>query len=822
VAYKGYVNKDVQAMYGIPYSQLTAEQKRILHEDSKRRAKLIEETQQQVMKNNLKAFEDEAKLEKVLGEIYRDCQKQILANVTETIAKVKKAGGTWSYANQSALTRSRGLFDQITAELNKLGQKEQAVFTQGLGNIYTDQFLRQVYTLGQSITVKANFNRLNPALVKRTLDYPWSGAMFSDRIWLDKETLEKNLRVGLTQSMILGEGIPEITERINKNIGTAQYNAERLARTETKRVTYVAHNDAYEDLGVEQVKYYTSGMKSASEVCGTCKKDNGKIFKRGEEPTLPRHPNCKCVYIPVVEDTFKNGELNDLTGSIRGAENYEKWKADQLAKQKKAEKKEKTPQDLIREDIENEKAKGKAYRDGLNAQVKTKMKERDDIPNSYADELSKIDAEKATIREKQSKLDKELEDLYAERDNIPNERRKLGDLLDEGKISEDEYDKLREELSQKRRDIRDKISELESEHYGLSNKISPIDARARGIQREIQKKQADILDEVRKLNEDIKKSIDMEMDFDMDINFVGDDEDSLFRYNHIKEFRNIRTSHKNNATFDYDTYKDELVKMAQRMDEDALIINSKMGAIIEKNWYNNYNGKKGAHYSSDLQRVHMKMEANEHEQWLGNGLRGSWQTKIHEEGHQIDHLLCKVEKLAGKSLGYWAFTEPSTETGRKFSEAIFNDIIGVLNNAVQEYNTKNSTNFKKVTSLGRISADTRVAFDAYICGITSNGMNRKASCQLGIFTDAIGLYTSDRLSRNTLSCGGWGHSSDYNKAGGKTGSTSETWATFCALRACGSKEEVEFAKNIMPNTWKAMDEVYHNLAEWLKTNDFSY
>lgn len=325
MAYKGYVNKDVKAMYGIPYSQLTAEQKRILREDSKRRAELIEETQKQVMKNNLKAFEDEAKLEKTLASIYKDCQKQILADVAETIAKVEKDGGTWSYANQSALTRSRGLFEQIDAELTKLGKKEQLVFTQGLGNIYTDQFLRQVYEIGQSIPVKANFNRLNPALVKRTLDYPWSGAMFSDRIWQDKATLGRNLRVGLTQSMILGESIQKLAERINKNIGTAQYNAERLARTETKRVTYVAHNDAYEDMGIEELKYYTSGMKSASEVCGTCKKDNGKIYKRGEEPTLPRHPNCKCVYIPVVRNKYKNGELNELTHSVRGAENYEKW-----------------------------------------------------------------------------------------------------------------------------------------------------------------------------------------------------------------------------------------------------------------------------------------------------------------------------------------------------------------------------------------------------------------------------------------------------------------------------------------------------------------
>lgn len=319
-------------MYGIPYSELTPEQKKILHEDSVRRAKLIKEREEAVLKNNLKAFEDEAKMEKVLASIYASCQKEILASVTETIAKVKKAGGDWSYANQSALTRSRGLFEQIGEQIKALGQKEQITFRQGLSNIYTDQFLRQVYDLGQSITVKANFNRLNPALIQKTLDYPWSGAMFSDRLWQDKERLGRNLRVGLTQSMILGEGIPQITDRINKGIDTARYNAERVARTETKRVTYCAHDDVYKDTGVEELRYRCANGGD-SRTCQYCRADNGKVFKRGEEPTLPRHPNCRCVYIPVVSDTFEDNELNELTGSVRGAENYEKWREAEAKKQ---------------------------------------------------------------------------------------------------------------------------------------------------------------------------------------------------------------------------------------------------------------------------------------------------------------------------------------------------------------------------------------------------------------------------------------------------------------------------------------------------------
>lgn len=46
----GYINKEVAKMYGILYSELTPEQKKILHEDSVRRAKLIKEREDAVLK----------------------------------------------------------------------------------------------------------------------------------------------------------------------------------------------------------------------------------------------------------------------------------------------------------------------------------------------------------------------------------------------------------------------------------------------------------------------------------------------------------------------------------------------------------------------------------------------------------------------------------------------------------------------------------------------------------------------------------------------------------------------------------------------------
>lgn len=436
----GYVNKEVAKMYGIPYSELTPEQKKILHEDSVRRAKLIKEREEAVLKNNLKAFEDEAKMEKVLASIYASCQKEILASVTETISKVKKAGGDWSYANQSALTRSRGLFEQIGEQIKALGQKEQITFRQGLSNIYTDQFLRQVYDLGQSIMVKANFNRLNPALIQKTLDYPWSGAMFSDRLWQDKERLGRNLRVGLTQSMILGEGIPQITDRINRGIDTARYNAERVARTETKRVTYCAHDDVYKDTGVEELRYRCANGGD-SRTCQYCRADNGKVFKRGEEPTLPRHPNCRCVYIPVVSDTFEDNELNDLTQSVRGEENFDKWL------QKEAEKE--------RQAYDTNKSTPKAE--------ETPKKVSNEVDKGYNEELSKLDdaykaksLEISTMQDEHDKLDTQYRGYAVV-------RRGLQEPEEAGFKSRADFEAVDKELDKQIRKLKEDITEAQAQ-----------------------------------------------------------------------------------------------------------------------------------------------------------------------------------------------------------------------------------------------------------------------------------------------------------------------------------------------------------------------
>lgn len=170
-----------------------------------------------------------------------------------------------------------------------------------------------------------------------------------------------------------------------------------------------------------------------SRTCDLCREDHGKKFKLGEEPSLPRHPNCRCWYIPVTRDTFEENELNELTGSVRGAENYEKWKEKEEARIKAAQEladKEKSPQDLITAKVMEDMKRAQDERKVLSLQIDTLESERDKIPTQYAKTLSDLELKKSSYRDIINKKADEIDAINAEMAEISKKRIKAGDLLD--------------------------------------------------------------------------------------------------------------------------------------------------------------------------------------------------------------------------------------------------------------------------------------------------------------------------------------------------------------------------------------------------------
>lgn len=289
------------------------------HLSSSEREKVIYRIQAEVLNNGLIAFEDAQELEKKLVSYYKKAGK----NIKNEILALYERLNEWSVDEINKYNRLTNLLDKIKYQANLMGTNEKNAVENALKGIYKDQYIRNIYVLGKAINVKANLSMLNPKAVEKAISYPWSGAMFSDRIWDNKNKLIKNLREAILQSAVNGEGMDKIAKRINAGIENSYKNALRVARTETVRVSYVAEMDSLES-NKSVIKKVEHSAYWDRRTCKTCKALDEKVYEVGKERMLPIHPHCRCTYLPVIE-RIQEGDLDRYAKRAREAE-YSEFK----------------------------------------------------------------------------------------------------------------------------------------------------------------------------------------------------------------------------------------------------------------------------------------------------------------------------------------------------------------------------------------------------------------------------------------------------------------------------------------------------------------
>ncbi len=98
-----------------------------------------------------------------------------------------------------------------------------------------------------------------------------------------------------------GESITDIAKRIEQVFQfNNQVRAERIARTEILAASAKGSLEGYSDSGVvEEVKFYTA---IDERVCPDCDGLNNELFDLADsEGVLPLHPNCRCVWLPIIK-----------------------------------------------------------------------------------------------------------------------------------------------------------------------------------------------------------------------------------------------------------------------------------------------------------------------------------------------------------------------------------------------------------------------------------------------------------------------------------------------------------------------------------------
>ena len=114
---------------------------------------------------------------------------------------------------------------------------------------------------------------------------------------INKTTLEA-LRNELALGFEVGESIQQLTKRIEGYFTeNAKVRAEMVSRTEVIAASNEGALYRYEKEGVDKSEYFIS-----PGACEVCVLYDGKIYAtKDSHGIIPIHPNCRCVFLPVIE-----------------------------------------------------------------------------------------------------------------------------------------------------------------------------------------------------------------------------------------------------------------------------------------------------------------------------------------------------------------------------------------------------------------------------------------------------------------------------------------------------------------------------------------
>jgi len=230
---------------------------------------------------------------------------------------------------QAAQLQSAG---NLESTIKSLSQLEGSVYA----NMLSDQFER----------VGIDVMGLPYAQIDQISRQPLLGQSIGEKSIWTKNTAIAKMRGELTQAIIQGEDMAQATKRlINVSGGlgivdkTIQERAKKIARSEIQYASnQVARNVYKENDDILQGVMYSASLDRRT--CLICASDDGTIFyyKNGEDhngPSLPRHPLCRCIYVPITKTWRQLGDKipahisKDAKGAFVGKGldviNYQQW-----------------------------------------------------------------------------------------------------------------------------------------------------------------------------------------------------------------------------------------------------------------------------------------------------------------------------------------------------------------------------------------------------------------------------------------------------------------------------------------------------------------
>ncbi len=215
------------------------------------------------------------------------------------------------------------------------GQMDARILTlDANGSAWTAQYVKSAYKQGLMnafMATKKGVLATNPDFYAGTmaefLRSSFGGSVALEKLELLATRTYEGLR-GVTSQMsvgmsrVLASGIADgknpytIGKELNDEVGLALSRAIRVARTEIMHAHAEGQLDSYEKLGVQELGLLAEWSTAGDDrVCPLCKPMEGGIFTVKEaRGMIPRHPNCRCTWIPANVGEKTSGQIRSKGG----------------------------------------------------------------------------------------------------------------------------------------------------------------------------------------------------------------------------------------------------------------------------------------------------------------------------------------------------------------------------------------------------------------------------------------------------------------------------------------------------------------------------
>ncbi|MDQ0150574.1 minor capsid protein [Eubacterium multiforme] len=229
---------------------------------------------------------------RALLEMYQEASTNISDELYRLGEKMETSSISLSDAHR--YNRLSKLQDNINLIIKQLGTDTENFGKKNMYEGFNLNYKATMEELGQ-----IDFAMPNKKLMEEMLNKPWLGSNFSERLWKNTKTLAINLNDILTTGLTQGKTVTEMAIQLNNRMNEGFNVAHRLVRTETMHYLNESSIQAYTDSGCDKVQYWAA---EDERTCPRCGIKHGNIYSLKDRPVLPLHANCRCTYLPIIDE----------------------------------------------------------------------------------------------------------------------------------------------------------------------------------------------------------------------------------------------------------------------------------------------------------------------------------------------------------------------------------------------------------------------------------------------------------------------------------------------------------------------------------------